>query len=445
MGIGKNTIIGLATDFAVFALGIVLSVVLTRSLGADQRGVYVLLVITNVVLANVAHFSVGGAFSTMLARERYTLGEINGIAVILAFALGAACTGGVALLYPFLEESIFFNVPYTYILVAAALTSTTIYQIYWNSMMMGLNQLFLLNKLNLAVNLGSTALMTFVVGVLRWGIPGILAVWTLTASATLLAGIVLAHRIEPTRWRLNRASLRDLIGFGLRGHGANIAHHLFLRFDMYAVNAITGTRAVGFYSLSTSLAEKLWLPLNSIQASSKGKIAQLPPGESALLTAKIARTSALMMLLLAVPFALVSPWLIPFMYGDEFQSSVLPLVMLLPGNLGFAVMMVLNNYIIGQMERPGLLSIISWLQLAVSVPLYLGLVVWQGITGAAIASTLTYLLALACTLYVFARDSGLPLRQVLIPRRSDFSDYLRVLKPLLHRVPILRRFAGHPS
>jgi Na+-driven multidrug efflux pump len=81
----------------------------------------------------------------------------------------------------------------------------------------------------------------------------------------------------------------------------------------------------------------------------------------------------------------------------------------------------------------------------VSVPLYLGLILLQGITGAAIASTLTYLLAMACTIYVFMRDSRLPLRQILIPGRSDFHDYIRVLKSVLHRLPVLRRFVERPS
>ena len=76
---------------------------------------------------------------------------------------------------------------------------------------------------------------------------------------------------------------------------------------------------------------------------------------SALLTAKLARTALLIILSMAIPFAIISPWLIPFLYGSAFASAVLPLDILLIGAVGFAIMLVLNVYILGQMERPGLL------------------------------------------------------------------------------------------
>jgi O-antigen/teichoic acid export membrane protein len=444
MGIGRNTIIGLAVDLTVFALGIIVSIVLTRSLGPEQRGVYVLLFTTNLLIANLANLSISGAFSTMLARGRYLLGELNVVAVLMALATGIVSLLIVIIAYPFLMDNVFNNVPFEYLLVALALVPTAIYQIYWTHMMMGTDHVLLMNKVSLALNLVNGILIIVVVGVLGLGIPGALVVWVLTGVGGFVTMAVLAARMD-LYTRPRGKTLRDVLGFGLRSHGAQVAHHLYLRFDMYAVNVFVGSSGVGFYSLSTSLAEKLWLPLNAIYASSMGKIAQLPREESALLTAKVVRAALMLMMALALPFALVSPWLIPFLYGPEFSASVLPLVILLGGTLGFAVMMVLNTYILGQMERPGLLSIIGWLQLGVSIPLYIGLIMLWGIVGAAFASTLTYLIAMTSTLIVFKRDSGLSIGTILVPRASDFADYSRVIKPILGRVPALKRFADKPS
>lgn len=432
-GIGKNTAIGIATNLVSFGLGLVLSVVLTRSL-EEQRGIYVLLVTTNTLLATVVNLTVGAACTTLLAHGRYTLREVNTAAVLLALGLGALGLGGTVLVFPLLRTNIFQNIPFADLLIALFLIPTTIYQMYWSSMMMGLNRLMRLNQFNLALNIGNTLLMLVLVGVLQWGIPGFLAGWVLTAAAGTVGAVLLLGRTErfawPPRWRV----FRDLLSFGTRLHGASIAHQLFLRFDMYAVNALVGTAGVASYSLATSLAEKLWLPLNAIGASAVGKITQLPRAESALLTARVTRTALLIMVSLAVPLAAISPWLIPFLYTPRFVPAILPLVILLVGIPGLAVMLVVNNYIQGRMERPGLLSIISWIELAVSIPLYLGLILWQGIVGAALASTLTYLLAMACTLYVFVRDSGLPVSQVLVPGPADFREYLRLLRAGARRV-----------
>ncbi len=439
--IGKSTISGIFTDGTLFALSIVVSVVLTRSLGPEQRGVYALLVTTNVLVSNMAHLSAGRAFINMLARGRYSLGEVNTLAVLLSLILGAILLGATASLYPFLPPNLLPNVPYSFLLVAMALTAATIYQIYWSAMMVGLNRIIVMNKLNLAINLSSSVLMISAVGLFGWGLIGFLAVWTLSSIAGMLGALFLSARIDRPVWPPRWTMVREALGFGLRSHPTNVAHHLFLRLDLYIVNALIGAAAVGFYSVSTSLAEKLWLPLNALHASSAGKVTQLPRDESALLAAKVSRTSVLLILMIALPFGLVSPWLIPFLYGAEFSASVLPLVILLGGVLSFSVMMVLNNYIVGQMQRPGLLSIISWLQVAISLPLYVVLILWQGIVGAALASSITYILSMLSTLIIFVRDSGLPPRSVLLPRPEDFRDYLRIFRAGLNRVPGLRRYA----
>jgi len=439
--IGKSTISGLLTDGIVFTLGIVVSVVLTRSLGPEQRGIYALLITTNVLVSNIAHLSASRAFINMLARDRYSLGEINTLAVLLSLILGAVLLVVTAILYPLLPRDLLPNIPYSYLLVAVALTTATIYQNYWSAMMVGLNRIILMNKLTLAINLTSGVLMISAVGLFQWGLDGFLAVWTLSSVAGMLGALILSTRIERPVWPPRWTMIRETLGFGLRSHPTNIAHHLFLRIDLYIVNALIGAAAVGFYSVSTSLAEKLWLPLNALHASSTGKVTQLPKDESALLAAKVSRTSVLLILLIALPFGLVSPWLIPLLYGPEFSASVLPLIILMAGVVSFSVMMVLNNYIVGQMQRPGLLSIISWLQVAVSIPLYIALILWQGIVGAALASAITYILSMLSTLIIFVRNSGLSPRSVLLPRPDDFRDYLRIFRAGLNRVPGLSRYA----
>lgn len=445
MGIGKNTLIGIGVDIVVFSLGIVVSIVLTRGLGPEQRGVYVLLFTTNLLLSSVAHLSIATALSTMLAHNRYQVGEANSLALLASLAMGLLCLSITSVLFPLLSSNIFLGVPYYYLLVSLVLIPSTIYQQYWNGIMIGTNRILLLNKVNLAVNLANALLMVLAVGVFQLGVPGFLGAWTLSSLGALLLTVLLAGRLDRWRWLPGRAIVADMLGFGLRSHGQQVAHQLFLRMDVYIVKVLVGSAGVGTYSLSTSLAEKIWLPINAIHASSLSKIAQLPKHESAILTAKVMRAAILIMLSIAVPFAVVSPWLIPFVYGPEFAGAVLPLVILLAGTVGFAVLFVAQSFVLGQLERPGLLSIISWLQLAVSVPMFIALILWLGIVGAAIASSLTYLAALAMTLFIVRRESGLSLSAMLLPRKSDFTDYLRVLRPVLNRLPgMARRMRNTP-
>ncbi len=445
MGIGRNSIFGMAADVLVFGLGIIVSIILTRNLGPEQRGVYVLLVTTNLLLSNLVHLSLANALSTMLARGRYRLGEANVVALLLAVALGIACLLVVTLIFPFISDSVFHNVPYGLLLVSLVLIPTTIYQMYWSAIMVGTNRPLLLSKVNLSTNIVNAVLMIFLVGFLSLGMTGFISAWTTSSVLGFAVMVFISIRMDEHTWKPSRAAVQDMLKFAIKGHGAQVAHQIFLRFDVYAVNILIGSAGVGYYSLATSLAEKLWLPLNAMHAASVGKIAQLPQDESAMLTAKITRTSVLLMISVAIPFGLISPWLIPFLYGTQFDAAVGPLLILLGGTLSFAVMWVVNDYILGQMQRPGLLSVVAWIQLGISVPLYITLILWQGIVGAAIASTITYLIAMGVTLYIFCHHSGLKLASLLIPKRADFADYLRVLASMLTFLPFLKRVDRRPS
>ena len=243
-----------------------MSVVLARSLGQEGRGVYVWLTTTNIMLTNIGHLSVIAACSTFLARGRYRPAQVNTIALVLALGLGAICIVVTLAAYALFHDSLFNGISLNYLLVALVLTPITIYQSYWNYMMMGLNRIVLMNKVNLATNVISTLLMITVVGFLGLGIPGFLGVWVFSNVVGFGYALVLSGRIQRFAWPPERKVARDMVGFGLRSHGANIAHYLFLRFDAYAVNLLVGTAGLGVYSLSTSLAEKLWLPLNAMQA-----------------------------------------------------------------------------------------------------------------------------------------------------------------------------------
>ena len=232
MSIGKNTAIGMATDVAVVGLGVLVSIVLTRSLGSELRGVYVLLTTTNFIVASFAHLSIGIACSTFLARGRLKLGEVNTVAALIAAVMGALSVLVVSLAFFLLYDILFRGIKFEYLLIALLLIPASIYQAYWNSMMVGLGRIVLLNKLNLGINISNALLMILFVGILfPANVLTALLVWSFSAFIGALCSAMLATRIEPFSWPPKRETFREMLGFGLRGHGANIAQQLFLRLD----------------------------------------------------------------------------------------------------------------------------------------------------------------------------------------------------------------------
>jgi stage V sporulation protein B len=107
----------------------------------------------------------------------------------------------------------------------------------------------------------------------------------------------------------------------------------------------------------------------------------------------------------AIGMAAVGAPLVRLLFSDQFADAYLPLVLLLPGVVAFGATNVLMNDVVGR-GRPGAVSIVAVVGLVASVALDLWLVPAYGVTGAAVASTLVYLVDSVLAVVLFLRVSG---------------------------------------
>jgi O-antigen/teichoic acid export membrane protein len=134
---------------------------------------------------------------------------------------------------------------------------------------------------------------------------------------------------------------------------------------------------------------------------------------------------------MAIPFALLSIPLLGIVYGPDFQSAALPIALLLPGIVAFAPVNVLASHLAG-IGRPGLNLSVSAAALVVTVIFDLALIPVWGMSGAAVATSVSYVVAACITLWVFRRIAGSTMRSLLVPTSADVSvvrDRMRSLRP----------------
>ena len=97
----------------------------------------------------------------------------------------------------------------------------------------------------------------------------------------------------------------------------------------------------------------------------------------------------------ALALAIVAPVLVPLAFGDAYEDSVQALWLLLPGTVALAGSKVLTSYIFSR-GRPILNTGITAVSLVVTVAADLILIPLFDVNGAAIASSLAYVVALCC-------------------------------------------------
>ncbi|TDP79357.1 O-antigen/teichoic acid export membrane protein [Aquabacterium commune] len=190
----------------------------------------------------------------------------------------------------------------------------------------------------------------------------------------------------------------------------NVVSLLNYRASLFLVERFHGLSEVGTYSVSVTVAELLWLLSSSVTVSAYARIGHPDARVAAAMTVQAVRINVLATLL-AAPVLLVGAWwALPWVLGEAYQASLMPLAALLPGVAGYAAASSLSAFYTNHLGRPQLSGAIAGLSLCLSFGLGWWLVPLHGAVGAGVASSVGYLGAIAVAYGVFLKHAGLPLR-----------------------------------
>ncbi|TBO34509.1 teichoic acid transporter [Aquabacterium lacunae] len=190
----------------------------------------------------------------------------------------------------------------------------------------------------------------------------------------------------------------------------NVVSLLNYRASLFLVERHLGLAVVGTYSVAVSVAELLWLLSSSVSVSAYSRIGHPDRAIAGQTTVQAVRINVLATLA-AAPLLLAGAWWgLPWLMGEAYAASVLPLAALLPGVAAYAAASSLSAFYTNHLGKPHLSGSIAALSLAISFSLGWLLVPLHGAVGAAVASSLGYIVAIAVAYRVFLQHAGLPWR-----------------------------------
>ena len=153
------------------------------------------------------------------------------------------------------------------------------------------------------------------------------------------------------------------------------------------------------------MSQSIWLLANAVAAVLAPRLTASAPSEAARVTPLVCRNTLLMSAVAALGLGAVSPWLLPALFGGDFDAAVAPLLWLLPGTVALAGSKVLTSYVFSQ-GQVFTNSMITLASLAVTLVADFALIPAFGVTGAAIASSIAYGVHFALSLVAYRRLSG---------------------------------------
>ena len=394
------------------------SVVIARALGVEGKGLYVLTLTAGSLLVLLLDIGISVSIVYLTASRRYQTSELFIYTLWISMILSLLGGSLFFLIYSnYLADTFFSGVNPIYIFLMIAFLPINLLTSVQASILLGLQRIVAYNLVGLTRSVTMLVLQIVSV-VLDGGVSGAILAWCLGNTLAWLLTLWLL-RFEISLHFTNQKSIfKDSLSYGVKGYLANLMGFFNFRLDTFILNYFHTPVSVGLYSTGVSSAELIWNVPNSISSALFPKSAALDRQDASRLTAQACRNTLFLMIVLSIIFGFAGFWLIPWIFGSDFQASVIPFILLLPGIVAITVTKIINANLSG-IGLPQYSAYTSAFALAVTIILDFALIQPYQIAGAAIASSISYLISALLSLYWFRKETQIGWKETVIPKTQD--------------------------
>ena len=410
---------GLRVALLIVVLGNVL--ILARMLKPNGIGQYFIFLRLVSVFAALADLGLSPSANAFYGRHKEWRGYIHRLILrfVSFFWLGATAIFALTLLLA--GDLLLPNVTRLLTVMAFVALPLSLYANLWNSIMIGIGRIWLVNLLQLAMctfSLSLTAIFVVaLVGGVRTAVMNYLVVMLVQFLVMLIIGFHLSRddpSIAPPA-ELSKTMLR----FGLRSFPGSISLLLWTRLPVFIINVTHGAAAAGVFSIAQQIVEKLLLPVVAIQDVIYQKMSVLPDRIAALSMNRYLRLTWWGMWGVVVMGALFTRLLVVVLLGSSYIQAISIAQIMFAGSAFVATSLLLDTFFINRLHRPGLVSILAWLKFFVGGTLAVALISRFGEKGAASALALTQIFGGIAYVYVYLRVTKTQLKELLYIRADD--------------------------
>lgn len=402
-GLGRGYAASLAGGLVEVLAAAFIGWATARFMGASGKGEYTM-VVTWVLLAGwLGSVGLAEAATYHATRAPRLFGSIASTTILWVGGLGAVAVGVVNLLLP-----VGFAAQRDEVIEVARVASLGVFAV---AAFQGVEGLLLARRRFVALNaISSSHYVAVAVAFAVAGIAFELELWVaLTVKFTFLAAVVVIGFWVALRGRrLARPDLaqsRSMLSFGARLQLHGLGELGSAQLDLAVLPAFVIAADVGVYAVSASAATVIIVVMDRIGRLVLTHAVALAPDERARLIEASFRIVAFLATATAVVIFFAAEPLLPALYGEEFERSVAPLRILLPGVVAWSLNRVASAGLQAS-SLPGLTSVSMSVSLGLTCVGLAVLLHPLGIVGAAITSSIAYATGLVVSIVFLVRRCG---------------------------------------
>jgi O-antigen/teichoic acid export membrane protein len=404
----------------------VVTIAVARVLGPSGKGAYSLILLVPTLLFTLGNLGINISNVYFGGKQKYSWTEIASNSLILALALGFAIAAAFLLYFFIFEPSFLKELEPRSLVLATLMLPVNFLFIYFRYILLGQNRIKEFNLVGLASSSALLALIFLILFAFRGEVFGAILATAGAALITTILCIHLVRRVTPITWSFHPALFNDSLKFGIKGYLGNVIQFLNYRLDMLLVNFFLSVVFVGYYTIAVSFAEALWYFPGAVGTVIFARTSGVSTEEANRFTPRVFRNTLFLTTLAAVALFILSKSFVLLLFGSAFLPAIQPLKILLPGVVALGSAKVLTNEIVGR-GRPIINTIAAGVSLIINILLNILLIPAMGISGAALASTISYSVTSIIVFIVFIRISHNTTFDTLIIKPEDLRVYAQLL------------------
>ena len=264
-----------------------------------------------------------------------------------------------------------------------------------------------------------------------FGRTGAVVAPTLAAMVTSIGAIAWARRRLPQARSTQEGQLRRAISFGIKGYGANALQLVNYQLDLFILAGVASAAAVGQYALAVSATTLLMVLPRSLSAVLYPRVARLSAsgdeGARQMVETKSLRHVSLIVVVTSLGMVAALELLVVPVFGADYRPAINLGLILVPGAAAIGVSTVLAATVVGR-GKPMYSLYGAFITTPLTVGMYAVMIPWLHATGAALASTLSYLGTFLLSCIFYRRVTERSVFPLLVPTRSELADLSAVAR-----------------
>lgn len=414
----KQVLYSVGTRIAMVALRLARNALLARILGPADRGLFAMLNALAELLASLG----GGGLQHAAAYQAANRAPVSALVTLIlvlgsGMALLTAAVGTGVLQWPALQQQLGEDMQGLVWLLLLAVPLIVLKTVL-TAMSNALGDIHGFNLLRLTESLAPLLLFLALFG--WWysaGLSVAIISWLAGLGLVIMLALVLTHRAHSLRPAWSTPLARDLWHYGKRGQMEPVFQQILLRGDILLAGAMLGPEAAGFLAIAKAAGELLLIipesvttPLMKRLLGQSDNIAQWIP--------LALRLTLAIMFVAAGALALLGHWLIGLLFGKDFLPAYPAMLAMLPGVIALCHASILRFDLLGK-GLPGRVTLLTALMMVIGLSLAIWLIPHYGMTGAAAASSVAFVIGSMVLLALYSRHGGVAWYRTLVLTPAD--------------------------